>query len=71
MGGWLEPWAGQDAECVHAAARHSAGVKRARDRRGADISDARISQLQDCEAAWRRGGGGGGYGSGSSHATAA
>ena len=55
----------QDAECGHAAARHGAGVKRARDRRGAHVSDARISQLQDCQAAWRRGGGCGdcgGYG---------
>ena len=55
----------RDAECGHAAARHGAGVKRARDRRGAHVSDARISQLQDCKAAWRRGGGCGdcgGYG---------
>ena len=48
----------QYTECGHTAARHGAGVKRTRDRRGADISDARISQLQDCKAARRRGGGG-------------
>ena len=47
----------QDAECGHAAARHGAGVKGTRDRCGAHVSDARISQLQDCKAARRRGGG--------------